>query len=230
MLINCDIGERGLAHEIDDQLMAVIDIANIACGGHAGDEQSIAYYYSLAKEHGVKPSVHLSYPDRENFGRRVISIDDQALLKSLDQQYTRLYEVKTLKLHGALYNEANSNKKLALLIINWAKEAGINEILCPQHSEVARYCSAGEDDPIAVMHEVFLDRRYVYEHNRLTLKSRKEQDALLNDVDEAIEQFKNFQQNRLVIDKQVHKVNADTGCIHSDSEHALDLLRAIKGV
>jgi UPF0271 protein len=230
MLINCDIGERGVAHEIDDQLMAGIDIANIACGGHAGDGQSIDYYYSLAKKQAVKASVHLSYPDRENFGRSVIDIDDNLLLQSLDQQYARLSEVKTLKLHGALYNEANINKELALLLVNWAKRAGIREILCPQDSEVAHYCSIAGDGKIRVIHEVFLDRNYVYENNRLALKSRKEPDALINNIDEAIEQFKNFQRYALVIDKKEYNIKADTGCIHSDSENALSLLRAIKRV
>ena len=62
MLINCDIGERGIGHNIDDTLMSMIDIANIACGGHAGDVKSVEYYRKLAKQNGVKVTAHLSYP------------------------------------------------------------------------------------------------------------------------------------------------------------------------
>ncbi|MCK5664958.1 MAG: LamB/YcsF family protein [Thiotrichaceae bacterium] len=225
MLINSDIGERGAAHEIDDQLMQYIDIANIACGGHAGSEQSVEYYYTLAKQSGVKASVHLSYPDQDNFGRVVMDIDDNSLLKSLDKQYQLLSEVKTLKLHGALYNEANINRSLARLVMNWAKSAGIKEVLTPQNSQIAR-CS----EQIEVLHEVFLDRQYIYVDNILSLKNRKEANALISNTDEALKQYKNFNNHYIVIDGQEYKIRADTACIHSDSDNAIDLIKAIKGV
>lgn len=228
MLINCDIGERGVAHAVDDQLMAAIDIANIACGGHAGNEQSVAYYYALAQQHGVRVSVHLSYPDRQNFGRERIEIDDKTLLKSLDQQYEYLSEVKTLKFHGALYNEANINKELAKLLMNWAKDVGIEAVLTPQGSAIARYCQA--DTQIVVIHEVFLDRQYIYTDNSLRLQSRKEPDALLTSTEEAVKQYQNFNRECLVIANKEYKIKADTGCIHSDSDNALQLLAAIKRV
>ncbi len=225
MLINCDIGERGAAHQIDDQLMTYIDIANIACGGHAGSAESVDYYYSLAKEQGVKSSVHLSYHDPKNFGRVVKDINDKILLKSLDQQYKLLSEVKTLKLHGALYNEANINHSLAQLLMKWAKSVGIKEVLTPQNSEIDK-CS----DQIDVINEVFLDRQYVVTNNRLSLKSRKKANALITKTDEVIKQYKNFNKNFVVIDSQEYKIKADTGCIHSDSDNALELIRAIKSV
>ncbi len=225
MLINCDIGERGVAHKIDDQLMEYIDIANIACGGHAGCEQSVKYYYSLAKKHDVRVSVHLSFPDQKNFGRVLMDIDDTTLLTSLDQQYKLLSEVKTLKLHGALYNEANINRSLAQLLMNWAKSVGIKAVLTPQNSEIAKF-----SDQIEVIHEVFLDRQYIYVDNVLALKSRKEPDALIIRTDEAVKQYKNFNNHFVVIDHQEYKIRADTGCIHSDSDNALKLMRAIKGV
>lgn len=225
MLINCDIGERGAAHKIDDKIMGYIDIANIACSGHAGCKQSVDYYYSLAKQHGVKTSVHLSYPDQKNFGRVVMDIDDKTLLKSLDQQYELLSEVKTLKFHGALYNEANINSDLARLLMKWAKSAGIKEVLTPQNSEIAR-----GSEQIEVIHEVFLDRQYVYVDNSLCLKNRKQPGALITNTDEAIKQYQNFNNDVLVIDHKEYKIRADTGCIHSDSECALELIRAIKGV
>lgn len=225
MLINCDIGERGAAHHIDDQLMAIIDIANIACGGHAGSEESVDYYYSLAKEQGVKSSVHLSYPDRKNFGRVVMDIDDKTLLKSLDQQYKLLSEVKTLKLHGALYNKANINSTLAQLLMSWAKSAGIKEVLTPQNSEIDKY-----SEQIDVIHEVFLDRKYIVVDNSLSLKNRKEADALITNIDDAINQYQNFINDFIVIGDKEYAIRADTGCIHSDSDNALELIRAIKSV
>lgn len=240
MLINCDIGERGPAHAIDDQLMAYIDIANIACGGHAGSEQSVDYYYSLAKKSGVKPSAHLSYPDPKNFGREVMNIDNKTLLKSLDQQYKLLDEVKTLKFHGALYNEANVNRRLAQVLMRWAKSVGFREVLSPHNSEITRCClnaAAAEDssnvnssDQIKVIHEVFLDRQYIYQNNKLCLMSRKQPNALITNTDNAIKQYQNFINGILVIDEKKYKIESDTGCIHSDSDNALELIRAIKSV
>jgi len=228
MLINCDIGERGVAHTIDEQLMAYIDIANIACGGHAGDQHSADYYYALAKESAVKVSVHLSYPDKKNFGREVMAIDDKALLNSLDEQYQLLSDVKTLKLHGALYNEANRNKPLAQLLINWAENAGITEILTPQNSEIARVCFHSRQ--ITIIHEVFLDRNYSYTDNRLCLKNRKEPGAMMSNSAEAIKQYHGFKKGVLIIDAKEYKIKADTGCVHSDSANALELIRAIRSV
>ncbi len=230
MLINCDIGERGPAHRVDDQLMAAIDIANIACGGHAGNEQSVAYYYALAKKHGVEPSVHLSYPDRQNFGREVMAIDDKTLLQSLDQQYELLSEVSTLKFHGALYNEACINRPLAQLLMSWAKNAGIKAVLTPQNSEIARYCQTDDNCQIRVINEVFLDRQYIYTDSSLRLKSRQEPDALITDTEAALKQYQNFTNDRLVIDNKAYRIKADTGCLHSDSDNVLQLLGAIKGV
>ena len=228
MLINCDIGEQGVAHTIDDQLMAYIDIANIACGGHAGNQQSADYYYALAKKYAVKVSVHLSYPDKKNFGREVMAIDDKVLLNSLDQQYQLLNDVKTLKLHGALYNEANRNRQLAQLLISWAENAGITEVLTPQNSEIAKACSQAKQ--ITIIHEVFLDRNYTYSDNSLCLKSRKEADAMIHNTAEAIKQYHSFKKGFLIIDSKEYKIKADTGCVHSDSANALELIRAVKSV
>ncbi|MDE4992545.1 LamB/YcsF family protein, partial [Francisella tularensis] len=75
LLINCDLGERGVAHPIDDRRVDYIDIANIACGGHAGDKASVDYYLNLCKGKNVKITAHISYPYKQNFGRQVIDID-----------------------------------------------------------------------------------------------------------------------------------------------------------
>ena len=70
MLLNCDIGERGTNNRTDLALLDHIAIANIACGGHAGNVESVRFFYAQALEKGVRPTLHLSYPDRENFGRK----------------------------------------------------------------------------------------------------------------------------------------------------------------
>ena len=224
MLINCDIGERGVAHKIDDALMKLIDISNIACGGHAGDKESVDYYCSLAKENRVKISAHLSYPDKKNFGRVVLDISENELLKGLDMQYDLISDIKTLKLHGALYNEANVNQVLASSLIQWSKKAGITEVLTPYDSCVEKAC---EQEEINVLHEVFLDRTYIYENGILKLSPRSNKDALITDLKEAKLQYEDFLNGHINLDGNLHKLIADTGCIHSDSNNALEIAQAL---
>jgi UPF0271 protein len=225
MLINCDIGERGVAHPVDDQLMQYIDIANIACGGHAGNQHSVDYYYALAIKNKIKSSVHLSYPDPKNFGRVNMNISDKQLLNALDQQYDLLTEVTRLKFHGALYNEANHNKKLAQLLMHWAITAGITEILTPQYSQLVNYAQE-----MRIIYEVFLDRRYLYENHSLLLQNRAKANAMIIETDQVMKQYHHFNQGQLIIADQCYPIQADTACIHSDSPNALTLIRAIKGV
>ena len=119
MKINCDIGERGIDNKVDQQLMTLIDIANIACEGHAGDQDSVDFFRDLAKKNNVLVTAHLSYPDKENFGRLSMEIAQKDLLEFLDQQYSLMSDVKAVKFHGALYNDLNNNVKLANWVFEW---------------------------------------------------------------------------------------------------------------
>jgi len=224
MLINCDIGERGVAHKIDDALMRHIDIANIACGGHAGDKDSVQYYMNLAQECKVKISTHLSYPDVKNFGRVVLNLAEKELLNALDLQYSLMCEVKTLKFHGALYNEANLNENLSLSLSRWAKSAGIKEVLTPFNSCLAKAC---EEEGLILLHEVFLDRKYIYEDNVLKLSPRSKPNALITSLHEAKIQYENFLEGKIKIKGRVHILKVDTGCIHSDSSTALEMAKIL---
>ncbi|MDF1880285.1 LamB/YcsF family protein [Sulfurimonas sp. MAG313] len=224
MLINCDIGEQTLANIKDDALMKLIDIANIACGAHAGDKESVAYYTKLAKKYQVKVSAHLSYPDKRNFGRVVLDIDIKTLLNSLDEQYALMPEVKTLKLHGALYNEANINKSLALSLIKWAQSAGIREVLTPYKSCICEIC---EEEGLHVLNEVFIDRRYIYDNGSLKLSARSNKDALITNVQEAKYQYENFLKEKIQIDGKFYTLKADTACIHSDAPNALEMAKLL---
>lgn len=221
MLINCDIGERGIAHNIDDTLMSMIDIANIACGGHSGDIKSVEYYTNLAKKNSVKITAHLSYPDKTNFGRKVLDISEAELLKSLDEQYALMSDVKTIKFHGALYNEANINENLAKLLLKWLEKNKIQEILTPFNSLLSTLSSN-----MKILHEAFLDRRYIIKDQSLQLSPRSLPDAVITDPKLALKQFHEIKSGQLL--NQVLK--AQTLCLHSDNTNALEILKAIKSV
>jgi lactam utilization protein B len=221
MLINCDIGERGVGHAVDDVLMRMIDIANIACGGHAGDKESVNYYKSLASEHNVKITAHLSYPDVANFGRKVLDISESELLKSLDEQYALISDVQAVKFHGALYNEANINENLARTLLQWLEANEIKEILTPSNSLLSTLHSN-----VNIVHEAFLDRSYRIKDDTLQLSPRSLPNAVITDPKHALEQFEAIKSGRLLD----QALKADTLCLHSDNTNAIAILKAIRGV
>ena len=220
---NCDIGERGVAHPIDDQLMQYIDIANIACGGHAGDDKSIAYYQNLAIDNDIMVSAHLSYPDAANFGRIKMNISITNLINSLTEQYQRL-PVGKIKFHGALYHEANTNNELAKALANWMQQQHINLVLTPADSLLANHA---RQHKITVMAEAFIERGYQLNNGKLSLIPRGQAGAELDTITQALAQYQQIQNGTLLINSQHHPLIAQSACIHSDSAIALELARAI---
>lgn len=232
ILINCDIGERG-AHDLTDmELMKHIGMANIACGGHAGDAESVDAFLARAQEGGVRVAAHLSYPDRENFGRSTITISDQDLLGSLDRQIGMMPNVRTVKFHGALYNDANVDGRLAGLLVGWMKSREIEAVVTPFDSEVAK---AAALLGLKVISEAFAERRYDYNpaKKQLTLVSRRKSYASIKDCEEAVKHVLKIvksgkvsayiEENDGTTTVAEVPIEAETICIHSDSEIALEL-------
>ena len=121
--INADVGE-GIGNECE--LFPMISSCNIACGGHAGDKQSMLTTVRLAKKNNIKIGAHPSFPDKINFGRKILTIDRKSLFKSLKNQIESLQNIlnqENIKLnhikdHGALYNLAANDRKTAKIIID----------------------------------------------------------------------------------------------------------------
>ena len=232
MIINCDIGERGAEHPIDLELMNHIGMANIACGGHAGDAESIAAFSTIAQEKGLRIAAHLGYPDRANFGRVSMDITVKELLTALDRQLASSVEQSRVKLHGALYNDCNVNGLLAREIAVWLHSSHIREVVTPFDSELAGAC---QERGLAVCAEAFAERRYSWlaERGQLVLVSRNKHYASIHDLGEALEHSR-----KIIIEQRIDAViehedgtlitspqpmSAKTLCIHSDSEIALPL-------
>ena len=226
-LINCDIGEKGPLHEGDRQLMAFIQIANLACDGHAGDKETVAAFRALAAERGVGVAAHLSYPDKPNFGRTTMALPEADLLAALDAQLALLPGVKHVKLHGALYNDACRDARLADLLAGWLMRNNIGTLLAPADSEVA---AAARRLGITVLREAFVDRRYGWDAatGRFRLADRAA-GGVITDIAEALAQAEEIvTRGRVNVSgdpaKPVWKeIKADTLCIHSDSPIALEL-------
>jgi 5-oxoprolinase (ATP-hydrolysing) subunit A len=227
---NCDLGE-GLDN--DDLLMPYLDSCNIACGAHAGDEPTIRKCIRLAIKHGVNIGAHPSYPDRLNFGRKVMEIDAHELKISLIQQIGLIdricqeegAQLHHIKPHGALYNLAAKDANMAGLIVSIVKEHYPNTVLyCPPFSMME---SLAKKSDVSVMREVFADRSY---QSDLSLVDRIHPKALLTDPEEVLAHVKIMVEQKQIktIDGGLKSIVADTLCIHGDNPFALDILKTIK--
>ena len=118
--LNADLGEHP-SSEIDEEIMPYISSCNIACGGHIGDEESVRRTITLARKFNVSIGAHPSYPDKENFGRKVMLISPEDLKQEIFKQIELVSRIckeenvalHHIKPHGALYNQAAKNEKIA---------------------------------------------------------------------------------------------------------------------
>ena len=128
--INADVGE-GIGNEIE--LMPYLSSCNIACGGHAGDYNSMQLIVKLAKQHQVKIGAHPSFPDVNNFGRKIIDMPSEDLFRSIKAQIENLLKVLKeydlplhhIKPHGALYNLVAKDEKTAKIILEVIKSIAL---------------------------------------------------------------------------------------------------------
>jgi UPF0271 protein len=228
--INCDLGE-GLLN--DALLMPHLNSCNIACGAHAGDEGTIRECIGLAKKWNVKVGAHPSYPDRLNFGRMAMHIDNESLKSSLLSQLSLFNRIcieedvllHHIKLHGALYNLAAKDQHLASLIVGIIKENYPKVILyCPPDSLLA---NLAEKSGIPIMREVFADRSYRQDHS---LVERDHPKALLIDPKEVLEHVKSMVDKGQIknIEGNLKSVQAETLCIHGDNPAAVMILKTIR--
>lgn len=233
--LSCDLGEAADDHElsIEDQLWPLITSANIACGGHCGDESTMARAVAKAVRYGVAVGAHPSYPDREGFGRRPLDISHDRLRDSLIEQLEALGSVATragarvahVKPHGALYNAAHSDPALAAVIVDSLENAGVKiALVCAPRSAMEREAN---HRGVRVVREGFGDRRY---DSSGALVSRNHADALLLDVEEAAAQAREIvMRGRMrTADGEWIDLAVDTICIHSDMPSSPERLRAIR--
>ena len=226
--INCDLGE-GMGN--DTQIMPYISSCNIACGGHYGDKASIIETIQLAQKHQVKVGAHPSFPDKLNFGRKIIEVSDNDLYESLCQQILLFSEccgklgatMHHVKLHGALYNLAAKDTQTAQVVLKALNCCCKGIVLyAPYQSVLADLAQAD----FKIMHEAFADRRY---HSTLQLVSRDRNDAVITDAKSAWEHMASMIENNKVktVEREFVDIKADTFCVHGDQPHALELVQYI---
>jgi 5-oxoprolinase (ATP-hydrolysing) subunit A len=216
--LNCDMGELpDAAHEA--ALMQYITSANIACGGHAGDEAIMERTARLAMERGVHIGAHPGYPDPANFGRIEMPLSSDQIAETVYRQILRLESVVSklggwivhVKPHGALYNVAVKNAETARAIgegvARWNREVPIFGLAASPMLDVWRQMG------LRTSGEGFADRRYEPDG---TLRSRKLPGALITDPQEAAQQALRLAGGGAV----------ETICVHGDTPGAVNILAA----
>jgi 5-oxoprolinase (ATP-hydrolysing) subunit A len=234
--LNCDMGEmrEAIVDGTQESLMPFLTSVNIACGGHAGDEETMAATIRQALRWKLAIGAHPGYADRANFGRLELDIMPAAVSDSVFQQVQALAKVAAsfdlrlahVKPHGGMYNQAVHNRLLAAAIAKgvarWSRGVVLVGLAGSPMLEVFR--EAG----FAVAAEAFADRRYEADG---TLRPRKFADALILDPAEAARQALSLAKDGSVVAMagSAVTVNAQTICIHSDTPGAAQIAAAVAG-
>ena len=224
--INADVGE-GLNNE--KELFPFISSCSIACGGHAGNEETMKGVVALALEHNIKIGAHPSYPDRENFGRKSIKLARQVLIDSVRDQLESLLKILReakaplhhIKPHGALYNDLAKDKELARSFM---------EAIQPYKNSVKLYvpyasviAEEAQDSGWPLFYEAFGDRNY---NDDLSLVSRSGPGALIQDPDKVLRHILPIiKDGKLTTLTGAEKsIKAETICLHGDTDNVLEIL------
>jgi 5-oxoprolinase (ATP-hydrolysing) subunit A len=220
--LNVDLGE--LPDE-SEEFYSLATIVNIACGGHAGDDSTMTRAVSLAQRTGAKIAAHPSYSDRENFGRKSISMTAQGLALSLRSQINDLVRIAesaqmsivAVKPHGALYHDARSSTfaaEILLITIEHFMESkpGFRCAMVGPPDGVLKTSTIDRNIPYIA--EGFADRNYL---SNGSLVPRSEPNALIHDPKEAAAQAVRL----------ARSCQFDTLCVHGDTPNALEIARAV---
>ena len=232
--LNCDMGEvpELIANGTQEALFNSVTSANIACGGHAGDEATMRTTIEQALRRGVAVGSHPGYADRANFGRIELKLAPKEIEQSVYDQVRALAkvaaacqaEVRHVKPHGALYNQAAKDRELAAAIARgvgrWRKDVVLVGLAGSMMLDVFR------EEGFRVAAEAFADRRYEADGS---LRSRKFDDALIRDPEEAGRQALRIVEKASLAacDESQVRIQAQTLCIHGDTPGAAKIAAAV---
>ncbi|GAA4708062.1 LamB/YcsF family protein [Brevibacillus fulvus] len=233
--LNCDMGESFGAYTMgqDEQLLDYISSANIACGFHAGDPATMRKTVKLALEKGVAVGAHPGLPDLVGFGRRVLDISAQEAYDMVVYQIGALYGfvraeggvMQHVKPHGALYNMAAKNVRLAEAIAEAVYRVDPELVLFGlAGSELIK---AGKKAGLQTAQEVFADRTYQQDGS---LTPRTQANAMIHESERSAAQVIRMVTEGMVRTEQgvEIQIQADTICIHGDGPHALSFAQTIR--
>ena len=233
--INCDLGEKSIHHsnKHDPDLLKIVNSANIACGYHAGDEETMKNIIQISKKNNVSIGAHPSFNDPENFGRSRINLNDNEIKELIIKQYEILQKIASeygenvthIKPHGALNNMACEDINLATILAKSVYNLNKDLIyLVPTGSKME---IAAKKFDMKIACEIFADRNYEDDGN---LVSRKNQNALITDPEQAKQHVLLMVENQslnCLSGKQI-PCEINSICIHGDNKRSLETAVMIK--
>ena len=233
--INCDLGEKSKHHSniYDPDLLEIVNSAYVACGYHAGDEETMNQVVKISKKNGVSIGAHPSFNDPENFGRERMNLSSFEIQKLIIEQYNILQKIALehgetvthIKPHGALNNMACEDIELAKILAKTIKDIDKDLIyLVPTGSKMEL---AARKLEMKIACEIFADRNYEDDGN---LVSRKKPHALITDPEQAKKHVLKMVKNQSLnchSGKQI-SCEIDSVCIHGDNLSSLATAKSIK--
>ena len=233
--INCDLGEKSKHHSNihDPELLNIVNSANIACGYHAGDEETMRQVVGISKKNGVSIGAHPSFNDPDNFGRKRMNLNNEEIKKLIVEQYEILQKIASehgekvthIKPHGALNNMACEDIDLATILAKTIYDINKDLIyLVPTGSKMEQAASKFN---MKIACEIFADRNYEEDGN---LVSRTKPNALITNPDEAKSHVLKMVKNQALncyTGKQI-PCKIDSVCIHGDNESSLATAKIIR--
>lgn len=223
--LNCDLGE-GAGN--DAELLGIVTSANIACGGHAGDEATMRETARLATTAGVAIGAHPGFVDRAHFGRRELPVAPGAVKALVREQIERLRAITAIghvKPHGALYNLAARDPAVATEIAEAV--AAVDDSLILVGLAGSALVTAGRRAGLRVAGEGFSDRTYQADGS---LTPRNRPDAMIASVEASVAQVLGMVRDRMVrtTDGVTLAIAVDTVCLHGDGAHAVAFARRLR--
>jgi len=228
--LNADLAEGAGG---DCELLDLVSSASLACGLHAGDFRIMARTVDLALERGVRIGAHPGYPDLQGFGRRSMQLEQDEIRALLHYQLGALQAIarsagaglQHVKLHGALYNDAAADARLAAWVIETLAEFDSGLLIFgPPASQLEK---AAQKKGLPFVAEFFADRVYGDDGSLLP---RSRPGAVLDSVEASLRQVLEFVQFGRVttVSGGCLEIKARTICLHGDNPAALAQARAIR--
>jgi len=237
MKLNCDLGESfgSWSMGLDEQVMAHIDQANIACGFHAGDPLVMQKTLELAKAHDVTVGAHPGYPDLVGFGRRSMNCSIDEIIALVTYQVAAIdgvakslgLELEYVKPHGALYNDMmvkeSVRKAILTALSNYHRPL---KLMLQATPEIAQHRAEAKFFNIEVLSEAFADRCYADDGKLLS----RSQTGAVHNKDMMLTQVKQLKEQGSVttVNGHVLALNADSLCVHGDNIEGVQAIEAIR--
>lgn len=233
--LNSDLGEGFGPWSMgdDEAVLSMVTSANVACGGHAGDPETMFATLTVAKRNGVVVGAHPGYSDREGFGRRIIPMAHDEITRMVAAQIGALQaiarladtDVRYVKAHGALANLAARDRGVADAVVDAAQR--IDDGLAILAISGTQLEVAAKAAGAPVFSEIFADRGYQPSGE---LVPRGQPDAMIHDPGEAADRLLGFLETGLmpVVGADPIPLDAHSICVHGDSASAVAMTERIR--